>query len=271
MKTPSGLEREFRYGMEWGTLLLIMLFFAALAGGFAWGAAVNTTAVRLYGLLRLAPAVVNAFLWVLAAIFAVQTLRLIYEGYRRLFHHDRIAFTATQLLLPAGKRGREIAVPYNSLRGVFLKKMENSEETLAIILKLPRGTFEIELSKLPSTSACQEILELLRDRVELPTPKAAIPSLVAAKIPQQEPRLIYQVVGLPVGGGQTRVVINTFDDLAKARECVRFLQLGGKYDWVDVEPLTATVDGSDALPEPIKSVDVTRQIAVGPNKLASPP
>jgi hypothetical protein len=242
MKTTGIIEREFRYHLDWGPPAFFMLLFTVLAVGCAWFARVNTSALRLPGgLVVMSAARCNVWLWGIAAVFGATVVSFVRDASRQVRGRHRIAFTAAELLLPAGRWGAEVAVPYAALRGLYVKKPAEVEHPDGIVLSLRGRKFEIELFKLGSREAFQTILMLLHDRLDRPRVVPDFGSRVVRRSEGGQATPQYVVAGLPVGSGKLRTVINTFDDPEKARECAEFLRAGGKYHWVDVEtPPTPT-------------------------------
>ncbi len=257
-RAAGPVEFEFRYGWDWTSLILAILLFGTLAVGSAGGALLSFRSARLEAetrgrAVRVGPGGVQypvsrhgeislyklTFACAAGALcFVLLLVPLVRGAYRRLRYSDRIAFTATALLLPAGKGGREVVVPYTSIADVSLKCLTNRDgETtpVAIVVSFKGREFEIELSKLPPGVDYREILNFLVRRTDLPkvVPDAPRPAPPGSGGEPAAPR--YLVVGLPVGSGQLKKVVGAFDDPERARECVQFLRAGGKYHWLEVE------------------------------------
>jgi hypothetical protein len=100
------IEREYSYRPKWMLLALGGGFFGACTALFAYLALTNERVVVIQGLLPLSPLGGKVFYWILAAIGATFVSGALCLAFVRVKSVQRIALTATGIVLPRGKWNR---------------------------------------------------------------------------------------------------------------------------------------------------------------------
>jgi hypothetical protein len=166
------IEREYRYRSEMYWVVAGPLFLGLMAGLTVYFALTNEEPVWLGSLVEIPRPAVLVGAWIGAAIFTFLFVGATVMAVQTLTCRQRIAFTATALLIPKGFwSSADQAIPYEEIGALELHTGPGPEPNRSVIVHHGHGRFPIEERCLPSKADFDDIWRVLGDRVRRPAPK----------------------------------------------------------------------------------------------------
>ncbi len=158
------IEREYRYRLDLYFFWATPIFLGFMSGFAVYFALTNSSRVRLQGSFEIPASLANVGAWFGGALFACLFVANVVLVIQALTHPQRIALTATALLVPRGSwSSAEEAIPYRDI--VELVPQTGPDGSQTLIVRHRQGKFPISESLLPSKAAFQELCLLLTSRV----------------------------------------------------------------------------------------------------------
>jgi hypothetical protein len=160
----STIEQEYAYKPRWTVILLGALGFGACAVVLGIKAHTNDRGVRLFRLIELPEQGATVLYWVLCVLAGGFVLAAALGSVRRMTRPQRIAFTATAILVPKSPwSSEEVAVNYATITRLSLTPGSGQR-----VLKVTHahGQFTIAATLLPTRQAFEEVHELLEERTQ---------------------------------------------------------------------------------------------------------
>jgi tryptophan-rich sensory protein len=157
------IQREYEYKPRWRTIALGIALF-----GFAtydsWNRAeTNFRGLTIDWIIKLNPHQATIFYYCLFAVCLIFVLLGILLIIKRLFYRQRIAFTASGILVPKLAWSKEeLHIPYASIASLQITRMRSRQIFLTVMY--PGGKQRIIASALPSQKAFDEVQALLAAR-----------------------------------------------------------------------------------------------------------
>lgn len=254
--TTEGTQREFQYGRTWTALLARFVLGVSLIGCLSVGlillAWVNDRGLIILPLpVRFPPRVASVILGVCGILVAFPFPKFLWDWYREAFRRGRrIAFTAISVIVPDEESDGEREIRFDEIRNLelagvgsdFEPTIDGNESVQSMHLQIVTrfGKFTIVRDLLPTEEAFKTVVARLVEELERRKPdrEAVSEHALWNTAGQCEEHVVsqakYHVVGIPMEGDQRSRVVARFDEMAKAQECARFLQGGGKYRQVEV-------------------------------------
>lgn len=158
------IEREYRYRISLSLLYTATPFLGLMSALAIYFAFTNSDPVYLQGVLEFPAVLANiaaGAAGILFAILFVGSLVFVVEAFT---HRQRIALTATELLVPKGFwSSAEQSIPYRDI--IELTTRSEPDGTQTLMVRHPQGKYPISESLLPSKSDFQELCQTLAERV----------------------------------------------------------------------------------------------------------
>lgn len=157
------LEREYAYQPSWLTIVCCGVFFAACAAVIGYEALTNQRGIRLFRIFTLAPHEATVSLWALAAISMGFVLIAFVLAWHRLTFKQRLALTASGIVLPVGRWSRaECFIAYHDMRQ--LESISANRQRFLHIHHVG-GKHSITASMLPSELVFDEVCGILASKL----------------------------------------------------------------------------------------------------------
>ena len=161
----SAIEREYPYRSKWTLILGCVVFFALGAVVLAFKASHNQRGLLLEGAIELGPEGATRFYWGLAAAGVAFVLLGIFLAYQRLRYRQRIALSATALIVPQSNFSHEeLEIRYEDISKLVQQSI-NGQHFLKIERKSGKK-YSVLASKLPSKGDFSDLVYLLRQKWE---------------------------------------------------------------------------------------------------------
>jgi hypothetical protein len=157
----SAVEREYSYQSKWTLILGCIAFFALGAVVLAVKATRNQRGLLLEGVIELGPEGATRFYWGLAACGLGFVSLGAFLAYQRLRFRQRVALTATSLLVPKSNFSHEeIEIRYRDIEKLVQQSI-NGQHFLKIV-RTSGKNYSLLASKLPSNADFSDFVYLLR-------------------------------------------------------------------------------------------------------------
>jgi hypothetical protein len=166
--TMSEGEREYTYKPRWTVILACAAFFGLAAGILGIKAWSNDRGLLINGIIELSADAATVFYWILCALGVGFVAVAVLLACHRLLYRQRIAFTATSLIVPKSRwSSEESIIEYNAVVGLAMEKV-SGQQFLRIMHT--KGKHTITASLLPSQADFEEVCALLAERVRIARP-----------------------------------------------------------------------------------------------------
>lgn len=157
------IEREYEYKPKWWIILLCGAMFGFATAFFVREALSNKQGLLINGIIELSEYGATIFYWVFAFFSFCFVLAMIAAIYHRIMYHQRIAFTQTEIIVPASRwSAAEKGIQYADISSLSVSKI-NGQKFLGI--NYSGGKTVINTSMLPLKSF-EEVVDFLTVKVE---------------------------------------------------------------------------------------------------------
>lgn len=156
------IEREYEYKAKWWIILGCGGMFGLATIFFAREALTNDRGLIINGIIELSETGATVFYWVFSFLSFCFVLAMIVVTIHRLKVRQRIAFTASEIIVPASRwSAEEKSIKYNDISSLSVSKL-SGQKFLSIIHS--DGKSVIHNSMLPS-KVFEEVVELLSKKI----------------------------------------------------------------------------------------------------------
>jgi len=159
----GGVEREYAYKPTWKLIVFCAVFFGLVAVSLSAKAYGNGRGVIINWVIKLSPSGATTFYWVLCACSVGFVAIAAFLACHRLIFHQRIAFGATALLVPASRWSSvEKQIDYRDIQALSHAQVSGQR---FLYVTHSGGQYAITASMLPSKTAFEEVCALLAAKV----------------------------------------------------------------------------------------------------------
>lgn len=158
------IEREYEYKPKWWIILLCGAMFGFATVFFVRDALSNDRGLIINRLIELSEYGATIFYWVFAFFSFCFVLAIFAATYHRIKYHQRIAFTQSEIVVPASRwSASEKSIKYADISSLSVSKI-NGQKFLRINYSDSKSV--ISSSMLSSSKIFDEVVDLLAEKTK---------------------------------------------------------------------------------------------------------
>lgn len=158
------IEREYDYKPSWWIILLGGAMFGVATVFFVYRALLNDRGLIINGLIELSQNGATIFYWVFAFFSLCFVLTVIAITFHRLKFHQRLAFTHSELIVPASRwSAAEKSIRYDDISNLSVTQISRQK---FLYIYHSGEKYIVNASMLSSSKVFEEFVDLLTQKLE---------------------------------------------------------------------------------------------------------